>query len=245
MALFLLKQQKKHSKMPISLTTKRISDFFGVLKVIASILLLIAISWEVLHGYRHHFSQTYLWIQFGVCVLFLLDLLVRWIMAERKVLFFFRNLIVLAICIPYLNILEWSHMAPGRELGMIIGLMPLARAILSVVFVVHWLVNGGIRRLLTAYLLVMVIFTYLAALVFYDFEASLNPTLDGFGNAMWWAWTNLLTVGSPIEARTVVGKVLTVLLPMMGAALLPIFTTYVVQAYAVQRDGAEQKKSDR
>lgn len=243
-ALVLNRRTEKTAMKEIRLSPARMSYMLGILKVIASVVLLAALSWEVLHGYRLHFSPLYLEIQLCVCLLFLFDLFVRWVLAEGKWSFFVRNLPVLIISVPYLNLLDWTGFMPGREAAMLIGIMPLARAFLAMIIVVNWLVNGGIKRLLTAYLLVMVVFTYLAALVFYDFESARNVAVDSFGNAMWWAWANLVTIGSPIEAVTVVGKVLTVLLPVLGMALLPIFTTFVSQEYDVRRQAA-QKKSGR
>lgn len=227
------------------LDTVRLTDTLGVVKVIASAVLLAALSWEVLHGYRTHFSAAYLEIQLIVCILFLCDLAARSIIATHRWRFFWRNLPVLIVSIPYLNILDWTGFMPDREAAMLIGMMPLARAFLAMVIVVSWLVNGGIRRLLTSYLLTTVIFTYLAALVFYDFETVKNPAVDNFGNAVWWSCANLVTIGSPIEAVTAVGKVLTILLPILGMALLPIFTTFVTQEYDVRRQAAVTKKSGR
>ena len=78
----------------------------------------------------------------------------------------------------------------------------------------------------------MVVFTYISALVFYDYEALANPKLHGFGNALWWAWMNVTTVGAEIFPVTVIGKSFCVLLPSLGMMFFPIFTTYVLQEYA-------------
>ena len=58
-----------------------------------------------------------------------------------------------------------------------------------------------------------------------------NPKLDGFGNALWWAWMNVTTVGAEIFPVTTIGKIVCVLLPILGMMLFPIFTTYILTIY--------------
>ena len=146
--------------------------------------------------------------------------------------FLFRNLPFLLLSVPYLNLMLWSGAEPSRSVGMLIGLMPLLRAFLAMVIITGWLVGNKVRRLLTAYVFTVVVFTYISALVFYDYELPVNPKLHGFGNALWWAWMNVTTVGAAIFPVTAVGKVFCVLLPSLGMMFFPIFTTYVLQEYA-------------
>lgn len=211
----------------------------NVLKVIAGIVLLVSLSWEILAGDGNHFSHSFLWIQFAVCALFLVDFFVRWSTTDRKRGFFLRNLPILLLSIPYLNIVGWCGIGLSREWAMLIGLMPMLRAFLALYVIVQWLVSDKLRMLFTAYLLTVTLFTYLSALVFYDYEAGVNTKLEGFGNAFWWAWMNVTTVGAAIFPVTAVGKVFSVLLPALGMLFFPIFTTYILQEYAPKK-----KRSD-
>ena len=98
------------------------------LKVLAGLVLLVAISWEILAGHHQAFSRGYLAVQLVVCLLFLCDFFIRWRLAGRKGLFLLRNLLFLLISIPYLNIAVWSHAQLPRYWAMLLGLMPLIRA---------------------------------------------------------------------------------------------------------------------
>ena len=205
------------------------------LKVLARLVLLVAISWEILAGHHQAFSRGYLAVQLVVCLLFLCDFFIRWRLAGRKGLFLLRNLLFLLISIPYLNIAVWSHAQLPRYWAMLLGLMPLIRAFGVLGIVAHWLVTGRIRQLFVSYLFTVLVFTYLSALIFYDYEIGVNPKLDGFGDALWWAWMNVTTVGAEIFAVTAVGKVVTVLLPSLGMMMFPIFTSYILQEYAPRK----------
>lgn len=227
----------KQNDMPLTDTSRNeIANSLSILKVIAGVVLLVAVSWEIIGGDHTRFSHTYLTVQLAVCILFLCDFFVRWAAAGHKGRFFGRNILFFLISIPYLNILNWSGADLPRYWAMLIGVMPLMRAFLALYVVVRWLVDNKIRQLFTAYIFTVVVFTYISALVFYDYEILVNDKLHGFGNALWWAWMNVTTVGAEIFAVTAIGKVITILLPTLGMMMFPIFTTYILQEYTHKKE---------
>ena len=64
------------------------------------------------------------------------------------------------------------------------GLVPLLRALLGLYVLFTWIINNRVTRLLTSYVLSMLVFTYFAALIFYDYEIEVNPALHDFGDAI-------------------------------------------------------------
>ncbi|MEG2771570.1 MAG: ion channel [Alistipes sp.] len=211
----------------------------NMLTLIGGMVLLTALSWEIIMGDHLCFSRGYLSIQLIVCLFFLSDFFLRWRMSDRRVRFVVRNVLFLLLSIPYLNILEATHADLTRDWMLLIGIMPLARAFLALYVVVRWLVSSRVQQLLTAYLFTVIVSTYIAALIFYDYEVLVNSRLHGFGNALWWAGMSVTTVGAEIYPLTAVGKIMAVLLPLMGMMMLPIFTAYVVQQYT------HKEKSDK
>ena len=209
------------------------------LKVIAGVVLLVALSWEIIAGDHVHFSRTYLTIQFFVCLVFLYDFFARWRSAENRPRFFWRHLFYLLISIPWLNLIGWTGIRMTHDWGLLVGLIPLLRAFLAMVIVVQWMVRDNkMSRIFWAYIFTVVVFTYISALVFYDYESPVNDKLQGFGNAVWWAWMNVTTVGAEIFAVTAVGKIVTILLPSLGMMFFPIFTTYVLDKYTHKNEEA-------
>ncbi len=215
-------------------------DMMNIVCVVAGFMLLGFLSWEIIASDRVHFSNTYLVVQFIVCLLFLYDYALGWVTAQHRTSYFWRNIPYLAILIPWLNIFDWSNIAIPHYWGLLLGLMPLLRAFAAMILIVRWLISGsGVKRLMWAYIFTVFLFTYISALVFYDYEAGVNPKLDSFGNALWWAWMNVTTVGAAIFPVTAVGKVVCVLLPSLGMMFFPIFTSYVLQEYTHKKDGGE------
>lgn len=213
---------------------RRSDDLLGILKLLAGVVLLVALSWEILAGDHLHLSSTYLTVQFFVCVIFLYDFLIRLLQSGHRLRFFVRHLYYLLLSIPYLTLISWTGVRMTHDWGILVGLVPMLRAFLAMFIIVRWMaLRNRMQWLFAAYLFTVVVFTYLSALVFYDYEVLVNPRLEGFGNALWWAWMNVTTVGAAIFPVTAVGKVVCVLLPSLGMMFFPIFTAYILQEYAV------------
>lgn len=53
----------------------------SLLALLAGVVLLVSVSWEIITGDHEHFSRWYLALQLVICIVFLLDFFVR--MAAR------------------------------------------------------------------------------------------------------------------------------------------------------------------
>ncbi|MDE6139864.1 MAG: potassium channel family protein [Alistipes sp.] len=209
------------------------SNRLNTLTLLASIALIVALSMEIIPSKEYVvFSSGYLTTTLIVCLIYMADFFVRMSAANYPLRYFWRNIVVLLLSIPYQNILYWTtggHVS--HDVSLILSGVILLRAFLALYMIVRWLVGGSINRLFTAYIITLVVFTYISALIFYEYEAPVNTHLHGFGNALWWAWMNVTTVGAAIFPVTAIGKVVCVLLPMLGMAMFPIFTVYVTNLY--------------
>ena len=213
-------------------------DFMRIVSLLSAIALLAGLSFEVLSGHRERFSKWYMWLQFAVCIVFMLDFLYslyyykkRASISEARRHRAWLDVLFLLISIPYLNILDWLHLTPGRDVALLVATLPIIRSYIVMGMVVQWLLDSAVARIFGAYVLTIVGVTYLAALMFYDYEVDVNDELRNFGYALWWAAMNATTVGSSITPVTVAGKFLSVLLPAIGMMFFPIFTLYVTDIY--------------
>lgn len=222
-------------------TSRTATTLVGIATLIAAITLPIALSYEILHGNRTHFSPWYLNLQLGICAIFLLDFAVRIAATEHKWRFLRHNILFLLLSVPYLNITAWIGLLPPREWSLALTTIPILRTLLALYLLVRWIIRDGIRQLFTAYALTLLLFTFISALIFYDFEFGINSGLSDFGDAIWWAFMNMTTVGSTITPITAIGKSLAVLLPLFGMLMLPLFTVYISNIFRKeQKEGATQ-----
>lgn len=214
---------------------KNDNTFARLINLIAGVALLVGISIEVLTGDHQSYSAWYMWLQLAVCIIFMIDFAAAMIATDKNSRrWFWLNLMFFLISIPYLNILSWFNVVPHRGVAIAVAALPLLRSFVAMGVVVWWFIAGKVSRIFVAYLFTVVCFTYLAALIFYDYEVLVNEKLHGFGNAFWWAWMNTTTVGAAIFPVTTIGKVLAVLLPSLGMMFFPIFTIYVTNIYNVK-----------
>ncbi|MBQ3535824.1 MAG: two pore domain potassium channel family protein [Alistipes sp.] len=214
---------------------KNDNTFARLINLIAGVALLVGISIEVLTGDHQSYSAWYMWLQLAVCIIFMIDFAAAMMATDKNSRrWFWLNLLFFLISIPYLNILSWLNVVPHRGVAIAVAALPLLRSFVAMGVVVWWFIAGKVSRIFVAYLFTVVCFTYLAALIFYDYEVLVNEKLHGFGNAFWWAWMNTTTVGAAIFPVTTIGKVLAVLLPSLGMMFFPIFTIYVTNIYNVK-----------
>ena len=211
------------------------SSLRRMINLIAGIALLVGVSVEVLTGNHHTYSEWYMWLQLVVCIIFIIDFASALVARDTKHNYYILNLLSLIVSIPYLNILGRLDVPLDRGVAVTVAALPLLRSFVAMGVVVKWFINGKANRLFGAYLFTVVCFTYLAALMFFDYEVGVNEKLNGFGNALWWAWMNVTTVGAAIFPVTAVGKVLAVLLPALGMMFFPIFTIYVTNMYDIKQ----------
>lgn len=218
--------------MEKTLAHKGLRQVANSLTLICALILMVAVSIEIISGDHLVFSSAYMTLQLVVCCIFLFDWFLRLGASDRPGHFVWTHLIFLLLSIPWLNIADWSDHVFTRSQMMALATIPLLRSFLALYVVVRWMVEGKARQLFWAYIVTVVVFTYLSALLFYDYEILVNDRLHGFGNALWWAWMNVTTVGAAIFPVTTVGKIICVLLPILGMAMFPIFTVYVTTLYS-------------
>ncbi len=211
------------------LTYRSYKRLLEISVVLAALVLIVALSVEVILGNKPHFARWFLNLQLVICLLFLASFFVGLAEAKSRKRYFFRNIAFLLLSIPYLNILMLTHFGDNRFTVLVGGLIPIFRSLLALFIIVRWAVRGSsAKSLFFAYILAVSLFTYVSALIFYDCEIGINESLRNFGDALWWAWMGLSTAGAQIVPATAIGKILGVVLPLMGMMILPIFTSYVL-----------------
>ena len=144
------------------------------------------------------------------------------------------------ISIPYINIFDYYHVAFSPEIRYFLRFIPLIRGGYALAIVVGWLSYNKASSLFTSYLTMLLATVYFSSLIFFVLEHKVNPLVPDYGEALWWAFMDVTTVGSNIYAVTVTGKVLSVLLAALGMMMFPIFTVYVTSL--VQKANLDKKE---
>ena len=93
--------------------------------------------------------------------------------------------------------------------------------------VIGYLSSNAVTSLFMSYLVILLMITYFCSLIFFDMEQPYNPQVKTYWSALWWSFMNMSTVGCDISPVTVPGKIVAVILPIMGMVIFPLFTVYL------------------
>ena len=206
---------------------------YGILHIIIllmSLFLVISISIDTFKGIPFYTQSSYMKIQLWICIWFLFDFVLEFFLAKHKWRYIRTHFIFLLVAIPYQNIIAYY----------LLRFIPLLRGGYALAIVVGWLTYNRASSLFVSYLTMLLATVYFASLAFFVLEHKVNPLVTDYGDALWWAFMDVTTVGSNIIAMTTTGRVLSVLLAALGMMMFPIFTVYITNL--IQQSNQKKKQ---
>ena len=231
-------------KMALSEFVLREKGIYGILHVIyidtVAIFSYQHLCRHVQGGSPFYEQSVYMKVQLWICALFLADFVLEWFLAEKKGHYVATHFIFLLVAIPYQNIIAYMGWTFSPEITYMLRFIPLVRGGYAMAIVVGWLTYNRASGLFVSYLTMLLATVYFSSLAFYVMEHGPNPLVKGYGDALWWAFMDVTTVGSNIIAVTPTGRVLSVLLAALGMMMFPIFTVYVTSL--VERRNKEKRR---
>ena len=209
--------------------------------LLLSILLIVIISIDTFRTKSFFTEPEFQVWQFWICAFFILVFFLELFLADHKWKFFYTNFIFLLVSIPYQWIIDHAGWHISEEVAYLLRFMPLIRGGYAMAIVVGWFTSNRITGLFLSYLITLLSMAYFCSLTFFLFEYEVNPAIQNYGDALWWALMDMTTVGSNITAVTTVGRVLSVVLAAIGMMMFPLFTVYITQLITRnQKDGGKE-----
>jgi hypothetical protein len=151
-------------------------------------------------------------------------------MAPKKWHYIVGHIVFILVSIPYLNIIAYYKIDLSVEVQYILRFVPMIRAAYVLTLVLSVFSTNKISSLFTAYIGLLFATVYFASMMFFIEEHYVNPDVNTYWSALWWAFMDVTTVGCNINAITPTGKVLAVILAAEGLILFPVFTVYITNA---------------
>lgn len=210
-----------------ALREKGIYGFLHVIILLLSLFLVISISMDTFKGIPFYTQASYMKIQLWICLFFLFDFILEFFLSEHKLRYLKTRFIFFLIAIPYQNIIQYYQIDFSPEVMYFLRFIPLVRGGYALAIVVGWLSYNKASGLFVSYLTMLLATVYFSSLMFFVVEQKTNPLVSDYSDALWWAFMDVTTVGSSINAVTPTGRVLSVLLAALGMMMFPIFTVYV------------------
>ena len=194
----------------------------------AAVIFLLAYSWQVLTQPPPHLDLTLQLVEWLTWALFAVDYAVRLNLAQPRGHWFLRHL-------PDLAVVALPVLRPLRLLRLVALLTIFQRA-----------AGSSLRgRVVTYALGGTVILVYVASLSVLEAQRSApGAMITTFGDALWWAFTTITTVGyGDLVPITMTGRIIAVALMIGGIALLGTITA-TIAAWLVQQVSEKDEATD-
>lgn len=230
----------KSALTEFALQKRGIYGALHIIILVLSLFLVISISVDTFKGVPFYTQSMYMKVQLWICILFLFDFVLELILSTNKWRYFRTHFLFLLVAIPYQNIIAYMGWTFSPEVTYMLRFIPLIRGGYALAIVVGWLTYNKASSLFVSYLTMLLATVYFASLAFFVMEHKVNPLVVGYGDALWWAFMDVTTVGSNIIAVTVTGRVLSVLLAALGMMMFPIFTVYITSL--IQKKNKEKEE---
>ncbi|MCC8120009.1 MAG: potassium channel family protein [Bacteroidales bacterium] len=195
--------------------------------LVLSLLLIVYISYDTFEQIPFLSNHHYMLFQFWVCVVFLADFFISLFLAQDKKTYFKHNWFFLLVSIPYLNIINQYNIHFSAQVLYYLRFVPLLRGSYALAMVLGAISRNRAVSLLWQYATILAALVYCLALIFFYEEKGVNHYVKTFWDALYWAAMNMTTVGCYFPPVTITGKVISVILPISGMLMLPLFTVYI------------------
>lgn len=214
----------------------RIYSSLNWLILLLSVGLITYLSVDALRGVSFIDDSGYMTFQLWVCMAFIADFFIELYMSERKWNYVKRRILFLLLSVPYLNIISGMGLSLGPDAVYFARFVPLARGALAMSIVVGYVSSNRLTNIFASYTVILIAIVYFGSLIFFEREMGVNPSLENYMQALWWACSDTTTTGCTIYPVTPSGKIVSAVLAVMGMVMFPLFTVVITSAVRQRLD---------
>lgn len=208
-------------------------NFLNLLIIFFSFYVLGALIADSLFDFPKEIDKVLRYIDNAICLIFLIDFVIRFRKAENKTEFMKWGWIDLIASIP-----TFDFMINGRWLRLV-RLIRLIRVFRSTKHITNHLFKNKIKGTLTSVSLIAILVLLFSAIAILQVETDPNSNIKTAEDAFWWAYVTITTVGYGDKFPvTTEGRIIAAVLMTVGVGLFGTFTAFV-SAWFVQDKGKE------
>jgi len=166
------------------------------------------------------------YIDTAICIVFLVDFVIRFARAPNKLHFMKWGWIDLISSIPTLD-----YARAGRTLRLI-RLLRVLRAFRSTRILVKHLYERKAKGAIASALIIAILMLLFSSIAILQVERAENSNITTAEDALWWAFVTITTVGYGDKFPvTTEGRIIATFLMTTGVGLFGIFTAYVASLF--------------
>ncbi|MET0636600.1 MAG: ion transporter [Chitinophagaceae bacterium] len=172
------------------------------------------------------------YIDNGICFVFLIDFLIRFTRAPKKITFMKWGWIDLVSSIP-----TFEYARAGRALRLF-RLLRILRAFRSLRVLYKYVFKKRAHGTFTLALIIAVLMLIFSSISILQVETAPDSNIRSAEDALWWSFVTITTVGYgdkyPVTPE---GRLIAVFLMTTGVGLFGIFTGYVASLFVEDKSG--------
>lgn len=212
-------------------------NFLNLLIIILSFYVLGSLVVDTFFTLPPEIAKVLNYVDNFICGVFLLDFIIRFRQAENKLQFMKWGWIELIASIPTLD-----FMRAGRLLRLI-RLIRIIRAFRSTKHIVQHIFKNKVQGTLTSVAIIAVLMLLFSSIAILQFETDPNSNIKTAGDAIWWAYVTMTTVGYGDKYPvTTEGRIIAAILMTVGVGLFGTFTAYVSSWFVKDNAKTEEEK---
>ena len=213
--------------------------FLNLLILFLSIYVLAALLIDTLFKLPSQTAKVLNYIDNLICMIFLLDFIVRFRNAENKLKFMKWGWIDLIASIPTLE-----FMRAGRLLR-VIRLIRLVRAFRSTKHIIQHVFKNKTQGTLTTVAIIAVLMLLFSTISILQFEKAPDSNIKTAEDAIWWSYATITTVGYGDKYPvTTEGRIIAMILMTVGVGLFGTFTAYVSSWFVKSQQSNDENNNN-
>jgi voltage-gated potassium channel len=209
--------------------------FLDILIIVLSIYVLIALLVDTFLPLPKEISRVLLTIDNLICIVFLIDFIIRFLRAENKFKFMRWGWIDLLSSIPFIVILR-----AGR-LFRLIRLLRVLRAFRSTKVLINHIFKSKINGTMTAVSIITILIIIFSSISILIVETSPESNIKSAEDALWWTIETVTTVGYgdkfPVTSE---GRLIGAIVMVVGVGLFGTFTGYIATIFTHEKKLEEE-----
>lgn len=199
-------------------------SFFQVIIFLLSVYVVVVMILQFFIKFSPEMEELLWMIDTCVCGIFIIDFLINFIRAPRKLAFLKFGIIDLVASVPNIGLLRFGRLA---KIIRIFRMVKAAKSINNILSQTFERKGEGIFKSVVLSSILLVMTSSMLILIFEKGSGNIN-TAD---QAFWWTLYTLLGMDYCEPPISFMGKVIAVLLAIAGMTLLGTFTAYLAEIF--------------
>ncbi len=228
-------EKNHHNAEEVSKKEKKVSVPYQIFMLCLSCYVLLVTVVTILPGVSPQIIEILNIIDFGVCTVFFIDFIFQMIRAENTLRYFFTwGWLDLLSSIPVLDYSGWARFA------RVLRIVRLIRGLKSAKIIIQFIVVRRSESVFLSSFLITIILMAVSSIGVLYFEQGSDSGIQTAGDAVWWAFVTVTTVGyGDLYPVTTGGRIVASVLMTVGVGFFGVSTGYIISLVA-----SDQKKED-